>query len=425
MLPHFGAPPVPYHPAPLASTTPGIPPLRQVGAGGPMRPFPQPLGAPVPLSFAGNAFPPQGPANIYPFKPPTFDSYLCESFFPRTTTEAEDTALTQFLLVRHNDIMPTAAEQSAVSALVGKVKQSIDKIIVAPDTFPTVAIEEVREVGSFKKGTMISKHNIADLVIVLKTLPVIESINSLGQKIVQDLKAEHHSEIFGCVIRDFGCEIAGTHAVVRVLVTILPQNINQLDEDLHLPQKILLKNMAALRHSKWFEENASHSVVKALIRLLKHLRNKHEGLFPLNIWCIELLAHYCVMNTPMRTPLPLALAFRRFFQIISTGMLLPSSPAFVDPCEPNSRIHFSLTLEEMDLICSTAQTMLRIIVHGGTEQLFAGEGLSNVTAEMSIWENVVVTPLEKAYCKEDMEPYYGDQTNNENKNDVLTTATAV
>jgi len=44
---------------------------------------------------------------------------------------------------------------------------------------------------------------------------------------------------------------------------------------------------------------------------------------------------------------------------------------------------------------------------------------------MSIWENVVVTPLEKAYCKEDMEPYYGDQTNNENKNDVLTTAAAV
>lgn len=34
--------------------------------------------------------------------------------------------------------MPTAAEQSAVSALVGKVKQSIDKIVVAPDTFPAV-----------------------------------------------------------------------------------------------------------------------------------------------------------------------------------------------------------------------------------------------------------------------------------------------
>jgi hypothetical protein len=174
MLPYFGAPPVPYHPSPPASAIPGIPALRQVASGGGGgRPYPQPLGAPVPLSFAGNGYPPQGVApQLYPFKPPTFDSYLCESFFPRTTTEAEDTALTQFLLVRHNDIMPTTAEQSAVSALVGKVKQSIDKIVVAPDTFPAVGIEEVREVGSFKKGTMISKHNVADLVVVLKTLPV-------------------------------------------------------------------------------------------------------------------------------------------------------------------------------------------------------------------------------------------------------------
>jgi hypothetical protein len=75
----------------------------------------------------------------------------------------------------------------------------------------------------------------------------VESINSLGQKIVHDLKTEHPSEskspniifkinyftVFGCVTRDFGCEIAGTHAVIRVLIAILPQNINQLDKDLH------------------------------------------------------------------------------------------------------------------------------------------------------------------------------------------------
>jgi hypothetical protein len=31
-----------------------------------------------------------------------------------------------------------------------------------------------------------------------------------------------------------------------------------------------------------------------------------------------------------------------------------------------------------------------------------------LTTEMSIWENnVMVTPLERAYTKEDMEPYYG------------------
>uniref|UniRef100_A0A914IC70 DZF domain-containing protein n=1 Tax=Globodera rostochiensis TaxID=31243 RepID=A0A914IC70_GLORO len=367
----YGAPPAPYNPPPLAAATPGV---------GPMRP-PPPMGIP--------AAPPSTPQQI--------------------STEAEETAQTQFLLAKHNDILPSSVEQSAISALVGKVKQNLDKIIVAPETFSSVAIEEVREVGSYKKGTMLAKHNVADLVIVLKTLPLIESINALGQKIVLDLKAENHADIFGCVIRDFGCEIAGTHAVVRVLITIMPQLAAQLDKDLHLPEKELLRNMGALRHARWFEENASHSVVKALIRLLKHLKKKHEGLKPLNVWCTELLAHYCVMNTPTRNPLPLALAFRRFFQVLASGILLPNSPALVDPCDAPTRIHYALSLEEMDMICSTAQTLLRIILHGGTEQLFAGEGTSSVSTEMSIWENVMITPLEKAYSEVDMQPYYGEE----------------
>jgi len=341
-----------------------------------------------------------GPFKMKPFVPRLpFDFTLCEGVFPRVKPAPEDTALTQALLKRNQDLSPTAEEQTAVLNLVTKMQAVMDNLIVAPGTFDACQIEEVRQIGSFKKGTMMAGHNIADIVVILKTLPTGEAVQALGAKVLEDLKPQY-TETLNLTYNERGFEISSPDASVRVLVTTIHQNLRKLDPELHLDMKILQSHLAAIRHSRWFEENAHHSSIKVLIRLLRDVRNRYEGLEPLSPWMLDLLAHYAIMNNPSRQALPLNLAFRRCLQLLAAGLFLPGSAGIVDPCENgNIRVHTAMTLEQQDVVCLTSQTLLRILSHGGFKHVLGQEGNPGIVNDMSVWGNVVVSPLDKAYEK--------------------------
>jgi interleukin enhancer-binding factor 2 len=107
------------------------------------------------------------------------------------------------------------------------------------------------------------------------------------------------------------------------------------------------------------------------------VKSRFDGLGPLNPWLIDLMAHYSIMNNPKREPLPIQVAFKRAFQLMSAGFFLPGSAGIIDPCEKSlSRVHTTMTLEQQDMVCYTAQTLLRVLAHGGFKQILGLEGNS-------------------------------------------------
>nr|QBH73938.1 interleukin enhancer binding factor [Frankliniella cephalica] len=379
------------------------------GRGGPMRGGMRPGPRPIP----------HGVKPLYLPRHP-FDLALCEPSFPRVKPAPDETSFTNALMKRNLDLTPTQHEHTAVLNLVTKVQAVLDGLIITPGTFDACQIEEVREVGSYKKGTMITGHNVADLVVILKTFPTREAVDKFAQKVHEDLLAscgQDSGTKASLTITERGFELSMQGATVRILVTTVLQNLRKLNPEFHLDAKIIQSHLAAVRHSRWFEENAHHSSIKVLIRLLRDLRKRFDGLEPLSPWMLDLLAHNAILNNPSRQALPINIAYRRCLQLLAAGLFLPGSASITDPCEANNmRVHTAMTLEQQDLVCLTAQTLLRVLSHGGFQRILEGN-TPDITGETSAWNDVIVSPLEKAYEKppekkddEEMEDVNAEET---------------
>lgn len=244
-------------------------------------------------------------------------------------------------------------------------------------------------------------NNVAEIVVILKTLPTKEACDALSKKVEADLKNLMMTEVVTKsdtivkTLHERGFDIANSQARVCVFIATLPQNIRKLEADIHLDAKAIQSHLAAIRHSRWFEENAHHSSIKVMIRLLRDVTIRFEGFAGLSEWMVDLLAHMVIMKNPNRQALPINVAFRRVFQLLAAGLFLPGSAGITDPCEDGHiRVHTALTLEQQDMVCMTAQTLLRVLSHGGWNHILGLEGNSTIIKEMSVWNGVVVSPLQ-------------------------------
>lgn len=168
----------------------------------------------------------------------------------------------------------------------------------------------------------------------------------------------------------------------------------------------MMINFFAVRHTNWFQELTNSMPAdflleyQALIRVLKDARTRFHGLLALSIWALQYLAFYCLTNGPNRQKTCLGTAFRRFFEVIASGVFLPKAPTLVDPTTPLYRIGFDLTLPEMDALCMAAQTIVRTFATGndGFRAVLGTHGSAeDLTQTTTRWKDIDVYPSLPVY----------------------------
>ena len=87
--------------------------------------------------------------------------------------------------------------------------------------FPLQQIEEVRQVGAYKKGTMVTGHNVADIVVVLKTLPTKEAVDALGNKVWETMKQKDPRDVLTMLTNECGFDLSSPEATAKMHVTTI------------------------------------------------------------------------------------------------------------------------------------------------------------------------------------------------------------
>lgn len=348
---------------------------------------------------SGYGPPPLPPDMIYK----SFDPLESKHLFQRVVAqEKDDSELSQAILTKIQELTPPPEELAKLQEQVTKFTSIIDTIVMSPEQ--AIDIEEMRVVGSFKKGTMIAGHKTADFVLIIKHLPTLEDVNNIMNTIKEKLNALQPDKGKKTIVKthESGFTYNYNGTILNVFITTLPNNTKEtIDPEKHVKLENLKNSMAAIRHARWFEENAYQSSIRVLVRILKDFKRRIPFFKNMNPWTTDLLAHHAAVANTNGNQLTVPQVFRRCLQLLAAGILLPGSASICDPCEPGFvKAHSFMSYEHQDELACGAQTLLRALSHGGYKEVLAMKGARKVTFDQAVmFDGIIVTPSKLAYEK--------------------------
>ncbi len=218
----------------------------------------------------------------------------------------------QYLATVHERIVPTEAELSEVQA-------AVDAVTAA--TRGLMPLAEVRPAGSWAKKTMLRGRKEADIVAVLAEAPTDATLDQLRR---------HLGGIHG-LRQDPTVSFKAVNLEFRngVCIDLLPiAKDGRTPEGPSVPRK-LRHAWSGVEHVAWLKTHAHGTVVHQIIRLAKHLRNKHrDAMGSLSSFAIEAM---CVEMAPSGD---LNTAFKSVLAQLADGWL--EGRTLPDPANPSN-----------------------------------------------------------------------------------------
>jgi len=311
--------------------------------------------------------------------------------------EEDDSKLSELLLQRNKLMVPESGVIAQLDALYARLETALGEF---KDGINESPFEETRKVGAYSNETLIRGDTTGEMLLVFKEAPELDQSGLIASLTTQLADCEVAFDADNASIR----VTHGSHAI-HCFITCNGQKIRTVEER-HFAKKLLYRHFDMRKRAHWFGEYGQEPNVRVLARIIGDMRRRYQGLNGLTQWSVELLAHYCVTGVRYNeqgqmAPLSMASSFRRFLMILSSGFFLPGSSGIRDPIERDGRsVHQNFAKGDMDAICATMQTLLRVVMQGAPEKVIGLDSSDNCDMEMQIIDGVVIQPSMTVYTDE-------------------------
>jgi len=326
-----------------------------------------------------------------PFQP--FDLELCQSHFPKVanTPTTDDPTLGEFIIERNKVLELKNEVKTAFEEIFTEVKKALETYSGNLTEENANSLEETRKVGAYSNETIIDGVREFEILATLKSPPKTTDIEAVAVSLTESLP-------------NFNISCEPDSAMIKLensaglrcacFLTCVGSKIKTAGDDC-INKKVLYKNFDMGKRSRWFEDHCADPNIRVLARLLCDMRVRFKGLCGLSQWAVELLSHYSITKYDEHgnlSALTIQHAFRRCLMLLSSGFFLPGSAGIRDPTERDGRsVHQNFSKNDQDMICATAQTLIRVLMQGAPKKVLGLE-VSDVTEEMQVIDGIVVQP---------------------------------